>query len=96
MKIGRKFLEIVGALTSTFVGIGVPVLLVVLLITSSIRFNARVDKCLDSGGSFDYQACACDYDVSHPYQKGTSVQITRNKLLLSPLYGWDNLCTALL
>jgi len=28
-----------------------------------------VDKCLDSGGSFDYENCRCDYENKHPYLK---------------------------
>ena len=26
-----------------------------------------VDQCLDSGGSYDYAAMACDHEESHPY-----------------------------
>lgn len=25
------------------------------------------DRCLDSGGSFDYRAMRCDYTANHPY-----------------------------
>ncbi len=25
-----------------------------------------VDRCLDGGGSFDYESCACDHNESHP------------------------------
>ena len=24
-----------------------------------------VDRCLDSGGSFNYEACACDFENNH-------------------------------
>jgi hypothetical protein len=29
----------------------------------------QIDRCLDSGGSFDYQACSCDYEVSHTHME---------------------------
>ena len=29
--------------------------------------NIEVDKCLDNGGSFNYQNCECDFKESHPY-----------------------------
>lgn len=28
--------------------------------------SIAIDSCLDSGGSFDYAANACDYEDSHP------------------------------
>lgn len=27
----------------------------------------QVDRCLDSGGSFNYRAMKCDYTTNHPY-----------------------------
>lgn len=27
------------------------------------------DICLDSGGSYNYEICECDYELSHPYKK---------------------------
>lgn len=66
MSLGRKLLELIGALASTLVGIGVPALLVVL-ITLDFIINSKIDSCLDNGGSFDYQACACDYKVNHSF-----------------------------
>ena len=68
MNAGRKLLEIIGAATSVFVGIGLPVLIVALVVDAS-SFESKVDACLDSGGSFDYQACICDYKSSHPFQQ---------------------------
>ena len=32
---------------------------------ASREFRA-IDACLDSGGSYEYPALTCDYDVSHP------------------------------
>ena len=29
----------------------------------------EVDKCLDSGGSYDYANCKCDHKESHKYQE---------------------------
>jgi len=31
-----------------------------------------VDACLDSGGSFDYEACKCDYKKTHDYKESHS------------------------
>lgn len=27
--------------------------------------ESQIDACLDSGGSFNYEACACDFNKSH-------------------------------
>jgi hypothetical protein len=27
------------------------------------------DTCLDSGGSYNYETCACDYEKSYPYKE---------------------------
>lgn len=62
----RKSLEIIGAIVSTCVGLGLPVLLVYLLyINVAVRSN--IDSCLDSGGGYNYQNCKCDNIASHPY-----------------------------
>lgn len=68
MNIGRKILEIVGAIISVFIGLGLPVLIVALVVDGS-SFKSKVDSCLDSGGSFDYQSCTCDYKSSHVFQE---------------------------
>jgi len=26
------------------------------------------DSCLDSGGSYNYESCKCDYENNHPYK----------------------------
>ncbi len=64
MSLARKMLEAIGAATATFVGIGASVLFVSLMVLD-FGVNSRIDACLDNGGSFDYQECACDYKVSH-------------------------------
>ena len=28
-----------------------------------------IDKCLDAGGSYDYEKCQCDYNTSHKYKE---------------------------
>ena len=43
--------------------IGVPLLLAVHF----MREFLLVDRCLDSGGSFDYVRMVCDREESHPY-----------------------------
>ncbi len=39
------------------------------LIYISFQTSGSVDSCLDSGGSYDYQRCTCDFDKNHPYQE---------------------------
>jgi len=31
--------------------------------------ESKIDACLDSGGSFDYAACKCDYISNHEYKE---------------------------
>ena len=33
-----------------------------------ISNNFTIDECLDNGGSFDYEACECDYTDSHEFK----------------------------
>jgi hypothetical protein len=66
MSLPRKLIEVIGGLISTAVGLGLPVLIVYwVFFTDSVAKN--VDACLDSGGSFNYQSCECDYELSHLY-----------------------------
>jgi hypothetical protein len=37
-----------------------------LAVTYGLEFSA-VDRCLDSGGSFDYGRMVCDHSQNHPY-----------------------------
>ncbi len=39
-----------------------------------------IDSCLDSGGSFDYEKCECDYTNSHPFIKNDNCDFTRAKM----------------
>ena len=43
--------------------------LLVLMLLALLWFGRQflaVDACLDSGGSYDYEAETCDYSVNHP------------------------------
>ena len=39
------------------------------LIAAFILPQFEIDKCLDNGGSFDYQNCECDFNENHQYTK---------------------------
>ena len=41
----------------------------VAIILSKIVASSPIDGCLDSGGSFDYESCTCDYKTNHPYKE---------------------------
>ena len=43
--------------------VGAPLLLAI----DFLRESLLVDRCFDSGGSFDYVRSLCDSGVSHPY-----------------------------
>ena len=34
-----------------------------------LREPLAVDRCLDSGGSYDYETGACDYEVNRPAKR---------------------------
>ncbi len=59
----RKCMDLIGALVSIGVGLGLPAVAVFFLFKNSVA----VDICLDSGGTFNHQACTCDYEVDHSY-----------------------------
>ena len=63
-----KLSDLSGVFIATAVGLGVPAILVVI-IYSNIIFQTRVDTCLDAGGSYNYQNCSCDFELSHQYDK---------------------------
>lgn len=62
----RKCIEIIVTLVSISVSTGLPVLAIYFLFTYG-EVNSSIDSCLDSGGSFNYLECECDYRISHPY-----------------------------
>lgn len=31
--------------------------------------EAKIDACLDHGGSFDYEKCECDFKKNHEYKE---------------------------
>jgi len=68
MSFPRKCMEVIGGLVFTAVGIGLPVLVVYWVFFAGPD-SASIDSCLDSGGSYNYHACECDYEISHPYIK---------------------------
>lgn len=37
-----------------------------------IVIMSEIDRCLDLGGSFDYDSCSCDYNTSHKYKENHS------------------------
>lgn len=67
LSVYKKCLSILGAIVSVGVGLGIPVIVLVFII--GIPFFDQVDACLDSGGSYNYQQCECDYSVSHSFSK---------------------------
>jgi len=67
LSVYKKCLNILGAIVSVGVGLGIPVIVLVFII--GIPFFDQVDACLDSGGSYNYQQCECDYSVSHSFSK---------------------------
>ena len=66
-KIYKKFLDVIGAIVSTVVGLGLPIIVFVLVM--DMPFFDEADTCLDLGGSYNYQECECDYKVNHSYSK---------------------------
>ena len=62
----HKCIKSIGPLISTSVGMGVAVLAIYLLLTYD-EVNKSIYSCLDSGGSYNYLECYCDYKISHPY-----------------------------
>ncbi len=43
--------------------------LIVAITYPHLSFHFAVDKCLDSGGSFNYESCQCDYQESHKFME---------------------------
>lgn len=58
----RAVRYILGA--SVFFGI-----LFIVLTLASKWIVPVADYCLDTGGSYNYEACTCDYDNNHPNKK---------------------------
>ena len=48
-----------------------PILLAFLIaeLASSLFAPSEVDICLDTGGSYNYELCKCDYKLNHKYNK---------------------------
>ena len=67
MSIYNKCLNTLGAIVSTVVGLGLPI--IVLAFVISLDFSNEADTCLDSGGSYNYLKCECDHRVSHSFTK---------------------------
>lgn len=44
----------------------VAVSLLIAFLVVTLREQLRIDACLDSGGSYDYDAGRCDHRESHP------------------------------
>jgi hypothetical protein len=40
---------------------------IVIIYYSLFAGNPKIDRCLDSGGSFNYESCQCDYKKNHKY-----------------------------
>ena len=38
---------------------------IIMLIYPYFSHEIKIDSCLDSGGSFNYETCECDYKNSH-------------------------------
>jgi hypothetical protein len=45
------------------------ILILLIVFGSKARVYLEVDKCLDSGGSYDYKKCECSYISNHPFLK---------------------------
>jgi len=39
-----------------------------LWIVPTVVFSIEVDHCLDTGGSYDYDQCQCDYQLTHSFK----------------------------
>jgi len=44
--------------------IGIAALIIIPLVLE----KSNIDRCLDQGGSFNYESCSCDYQKAHPYK----------------------------
>ncbi len=60
----EKGFDLLEAFISITIGLIIPIVIAVLLY-KNVSFHAEVDSCLDSGGSYNYQECSCDYKNSH-------------------------------
>ncbi len=50
-------------MTPIVIGILVAILLPLFLA------HSKIDSCLDTGGSFDYESCKCDYSANHSHKE---------------------------
>lgn len=65
MGVFRKLLELIEAVISVVIGLFLPMVLVYLVLSSITENQLEIDDCLDSGGSYNYQLCECDYTKTH-------------------------------
>jgi hypothetical protein len=47
---------------------------IVTILYSYFSVATVVDTCLDSGGSFNYEACNCDYKNTHDFKESHSCE----------------------
>lgn len=48
--------------------------IIVAIVYPKIAHGSRVDACLDSGGSFNYQICECDHEKNHPFEANSKCE----------------------
>ena len=52
--------------------LAIPVIgMLAILIIPNVRGFINVNKCLDNGGSYNYETCKCDFKESHEYKEKT-------------------------
>lgn len=51
--------------------IKITLIVFITAITTSCS-DAKIDACLDGGGSFNYEKCECDYSENHDYKEDHS------------------------
>jgi hypothetical protein len=44
--------------------------ILISLIMPWILTPSKIDSCLDSGGSYNYESCSCDHEKNHEFKKG--------------------------
>ena len=69
MNINRHFKRESKILIGLFLAIPFMGLLAALIVPKILhtRQTIKVEKCLDNGGSFNYQNCECDFKENHAY-----------------------------
>jgi len=50
--------------------LSIPILgILATLIIPMIRGPIEINKCINNGGSFNYEICECDFEEIHPYKE---------------------------